>query len=113
MLGKITLALATVISGFALASPVAAHTFATIDCIARLNAAETRICSSQHLQVLDAWITEKYAVLMNDRRRAPDQHEALRDSQYEFLSRRDRCGGSYRCLHEVMSLRAIRIDYYR
>ena len=111
-----TFAVATLAAGLAmavLAGPAAAGSIRAIDCDVRLNAAETRICSSQKLQILDARITEKYADLMDTRGRSEEQHEALRDSQYAFLQRRDQCGNNYGCLLEVMHRRATRIDYYR
>ena len=84
----------------------------TIDCSANLNRAETTICGSQRLQILDAKITEIYAEMMLGRRLSSAGKENLRDSQYNFLARRNSCGADYVCLEETMSLRASRIRNY-
>lgn len=109
---------AAVIIAMALAAAVAtggaasAETIQTIDCSVDRNRAERAICASQHLQILDAKITEVYADLMHSRRVASTVKHDLRRSQYAFLARRDACGADYICLNEVMTLRLGRIRHY-
>lgn len=93
----------------ATSGPAAADTIETIDCRVDRNRAERTICASQHLQILDAKITEVYADAMKSRRVSSHMKEDLRRSQYAFLSRRDACGADYICLNEVMTLRLGRI----
>lgn len=85
--------------------PAGAGSIETIDCHADRNPAERRICASQHLQVLDALITERYADLMLDRRNPASVRAAARHDQRAFLIQRDRCGPDSRCLEDVMHLR--------
>lgn len=89
-----------------------ADTIETIDCSVDKNRAERTICASQHLQILDAKITEVYADVMNSRRVSVGIKDDLRRSQYAFLARRDACGASYGCLEDVMSMRLGRIRNY-
>lgn len=97
-----------------LAATSAAAGIETIDCqAAQLNKAERTICRSQHLQILDAKIAEVYADKMLGRRLSADTKAALRESQYQFLARRNACGADADCLDDVMLLRSSRIhnDY--
>lgn len=113
MLKTLTVATGLALAAFATASQSArAETIQTIDCAVDKNRAERTICASQHLQILDAKITEVYADMMNSRRVSPRVKDVLRDSQYSFLSRRDACGANYGCLEEVMSMRLGRIRNY-
>ncbi len=114
MLKSAPLAAAAGLALALLTAPAAsAARFATIDCDARLNAAEKIICASQPLQILDAKITEVYAELMNERGRSRGAKADLHQSQLNFLARRNRCGANYDCLDDVMGMRATRINYYR
>jgi uncharacterized protein len=104
----VALALATV-----LAAPASANGIQTIDCAVDLNtAAERTICKSQRLQVLDARITEVYADLMTSRRVPFDAKSRVRESQYQFLERRNACGADRACLEDVMGRRLSRIHAY-
>lgn len=109
---KIAIAILATVTAVAPAAFANSNGIETIDCSANLNRAETTICGSQHLQILDAKITEVYADKMLGRRLSSTGKELLRDSQYNFLARRNLCGADYGCLEEVMSQRASRIRNY-
>jgi len=96
----------------AMSGPATADSIETIDCRVDRNRAERTICASQHLQILDAKITEVYADVMKSRRVSSHVKDDMRRSQYAFLSRRDACGSDYICLNEVMTLRLGRIRNY-
>jgi uncharacterized protein YecT (DUF1311 family) len=108
----LSLAIAVAVSALTTVAKASSSGIDTIDCNARLNRAETTICSSQRLQILDAKITEIYADMMLGRRLSSSGKEMLRDSQYNFLARRNSCGADYACLEEIMSQRAGRIRNY-
>jgi uncharacterized protein len=95
----------------AAAQPAAA--IETIDCTRDHNPAERTICGSQRLQILDAKIVEVYAELMSSRQLSAARKADLKQSQRNFLVRRDACGANYDCLEDVMGMRSTRIHYYR
>jgi len=95
----------------AAATPAAA--IDTIDCDHDRNTAERAICASEHLQILDARVTQAYADIMHDARVRDGVKYAVYKSQVDFLARRDQCGRDTECLSEVMERRATRIDFYR
>jgi uncharacterized protein len=106
------LAAATVLAALA-ASRASAAVIQPIDCnIDLATSAERTICKSQHLQILDAQITEVYADLMGNRHIASAAKTRVRESQYQFLQRRNACGGDRDCLEEVMQRRLSRIHNY-
>ena len=100
-----TLALAAV------ATPAAA--IETIDCGQDRGSAERAICSSHHLQILDATVAQSYAEIMHDHAIKQRVKSAVHESQLVFLARRDQCGHDTECLAEVMERRATRIHFYR
>jgi uncharacterized protein len=107
----LTAAALVALSSVRLAAPAAAYD--TINCKHDRNAAERTICSSQHLQILDAMVTEAYTDIMNNRYINARIKDAVHDSQVDFIARRDRCGRDSECLAELMQRRASRIKFYR
>ena len=85
----------------------------TIDCSRDWGMAERTICKSQHLQILDAKMTEVYADLMLDQSVSARSKHRLQESQRQFLERRDQCGADRQCLEDVMKQRMTRIMYHR
>lgn len=108
---RLILIAATAAGLAAAASPAAA--IETIDCSKDRNTAERTICSSRHLQVLDARVTEAYADIMLDSNVKSSTKHLVYVSQLEFLRNRDACGRDTECLADVMQRRASRIDFYR
>jgi uncharacterized protein len=109
----IRIALAALALATLLIAPAKAANIQTTDCAVDLGtAAERAICKSQRLQILDAKITEVYAGLMTSRRVPSDAKARVRDSQYQFLERRNACGADRDCLEEVMGRRLTRIHTY-
>ncbi len=100
-------------AGALLAVAQPARAIETIDCVRDRNPAERTICDSQRLQILDAKIVEVYAELMTSRWMSAAHKADLKQSQRNFLVRRDACGANYDCLEDVMGMRSTRIHHYR
>lgn len=95
-------------SGLLLALLAGQTVAASFDCSKASSFPEKEICRDGYLSGLDDWLARSYRTALEVN---PDQHDAVRQSQREWLATRDACTDR-KCLDKTIGARIQALDQY-
>ncbi|WP_057380204.1 lysozyme inhibitor LprI family protein [Pseudomonas aeruginosa] len=95
-------------SGLLLALLAGQTVAASFDCSKASSFPEKEICRDGYLSGLDDWLAKSYRTALEVN---PDQYEAVRQSQREWLATRDACTDQ-KCLDKTIGARIQALDQY-